>query len=107
MCFDPTECKRALQGVNPNSVQALDRTAGTLAEHQAKVYGTRVPWQKQALIASAGHDLRTFTRQLEAARIQSSHPEGLPNVGPTKMVTDEELLAWATGFAWRNGRDDG
>ncbi|MDD5341995.1 MAG: hypothetical protein PHI73_01545 [Patescibacteria group bacterium] len=110
MSFDPTACGRALQGVDPSTVRVLRSTAEVLAEKQARIYETRFPWQKRELVGSVGQDLRTFAGQLECARRQSRHPEDLPATGPVRRMSEEELLAWATGFAWskwNNGRDDG
>ncbi|MDD5567375.1 MAG: hypothetical protein PHH01_04235 [Patescibacteria group bacterium] len=105
MSFDPTACGRALQGVDPDTMEKLRLSASALAEQQAEIFGAPFR-QKPELVRQARPHLLALSAGLELARSQSGHPEGLP----TKDMSEEERIAWATAFAWRNwhnGRDDG
>jgi len=99
MCFDRGKWEKVSHGVRQETVQRLKLTSAQLAEVNARHWEAGQTGQvgrQRVLLDEARLHLTTLKEQLRQASVESR----CPNTLPTPRTREEELLAWATGFAW-------
>ncbi len=95
MCFDREAWEKGSQGVQPETVKGLRTTASVLADVQGDLWEAD-PRAKRTILVEARPHLANLRSQLSQVRVQSRCPQVLPS----QITKEEELLSWAAGFAW-------